>query len=160
MGKKKPLEQGSPTSHSHSSDAADWLNAFKKHFSIAFQDATSSLANQPANEQLQKAAVIAMTTTLRDSGLSNNQMLVFLSEAFETVHAAGTTEWTPELNERRIELIDKDIANAISFDEKVELAKLTDALRTSVGTEEAFPLEGARELHAKLKAMEQKEDQP
>lgn len=159
MGKEKPLEQGSPANPSHPSDAADWLNAFKKHFSIAFQDVTSNLADQPANEELQKAAVIAMTTTLRDSGLSNDQMLVFLSEAFETVRAA-TTKWTPELNERRIELIDKEIANAISFDEKVELAKLTDALRTSVGTDEAFPMEGARELHAKLKAMEQKEDQP
>lgn len=159
MGKEKPLEQGSPANPSHPSDAADWLNAFKKHFSIAFQDVASNLADQPANEELQKAAVIAMTTTLRDSGLSNDQMLVFLSEAFETVRAA-TTKWTPELNERRIELIDKEIANAISFDEKVELAKLTDALRTSVGTDEAFPMEGARELHAKLKAMEQKEDQP
>ena len=52
MGKEKPLEQGSPTSSLHSSDAADWLNAFKKHFSIAFQDATSSLAHPPANEEL------------------------------------------------------------------------------------------------------------
>ena len=158
MGKEKPLEQGSPATPSHSSDAADWLNAFKKHFSIAFQDATSSLDNKPANEELQKAAVIAMTTTLRDSGLSNDQMLVFLSEAFGTVRG-DTNEWTPELNDRRIELIDKDIASVISFDEKVELAKLTDALRNSVYNEEAFPMKGARELHAKLKAMEQKEDQ-
>lgn len=159
MGKEKPLEQGSPPTPSYSSDAADWLNAFKKHFSIAFQDATSSLPDQPDNEELQKAAIIAMTTTLRDSGLSDDQMLVFLSDAFEVVRA-GTIEWTPELNQRRVELIDLDIANKISFDEKVELAKLTDALRSSVNNEKALPMAGARQLHAKLKAMEQKEDQP
>ena len=158
MGKEKQLEQGSPKTHSHPSDAADWLNAFKKHFSIAFQDATSSLADQPANEELQKAAIVAMTATLRDSGLSDDQMLVFLSEAFATV-PLNAIEWTPELNNRRIELIDRDIANRISFEERVELARLTDALRTSVNTEEAFPMKGARELHSKLKAMEQKEDQ-
>ena len=94
MGKEKPLEQGSPKTHSHPSDAADWLNAFKKHFSIAFQDATSSLADQPANEDLQKAAIVAMTATLRDSGLSDDQMLVFLSEAFATV-PLNAIEWTP-----------------------------------------------------------------
>lgn len=158
MGKEKPLEQGSPEASSHSSDAADWLNAFKKHFSIAFQDATSSLNDKPANEDLQKAAVVAMTTTLRDSGLSDDQMLIFLSDAFEAVRV-GAIEWTPELNQRRIELIDLEIAKTISFDEKVELAKLTDALRASVNTEKAFPMAGARDLHAKLKAMEQKEDQ-
>ena len=159
MGKEKPLEQGSPKTPSHPSDAADWLNSFKKHFSFAFQDATSSLADKPSSEELQKAAIVAMTTTLRDSGLSDDQMLVFLSEAFETVRK-GTVEWTPELNKRRIELIDGDIANEISFEEKIELARLTDALRASVNTEEAFPMKGARELHAKLKTMEQKEDQP
>ena len=79
MGKEKPLEQVSPTPPSYPSDAADWLNAFKKHFSFAFQDATSGLADQPADEELQKAAIMAMTATLRDSGLSDEQMLVFLS---------------------------------------------------------------------------------
>ena len=159
MGKEKPLEQVSPTPPSYPSDAADWLNAFKKHFSFAFQDATSGLADQPADEELQKAAIMAMTATLRDSGLSDEQMLVFLSEAFETV-TTNCVEWTPELNKRRIELIDRDLANGISFEEKVELARLTDALRGNVKTEEVFPMKGARELHAKLKAMEQKEDQP
>ena len=159
MGKEKPLEQGSPTTPSYPSDAADWLNTFKKHFSIAFQDATSGLANQTANEELQKAAVVAMMTTLRDSGLSDDQMLVFLSEAFETVPTTSI-EWTPELNKRRIELIDRDLANEISFGERIELARLTNALRTSVHAEGAFPIKGARELYAKLKAMEQKEDRP
>jgi len=85
MGKEKPLEQGSPKTPSHPSDAADWLNAFKKHFSFAFQDATSGLADKPSSEELQKAAIAAMTTTLRDSGLSDDQMLIFLGEAMTTV---------------------------------------------------------------------------
>ena len=159
MGKEKPLEQGATSDPSFSSHAADWLNAFKKHFSIAFQDAVSDLSSDAENLELQKAAIVAMTTTLRESGLSDDQLLVFLSEAFETVHV-GAIEWTTELNQRRIELIDRDLANEISFDEKVELARLTNALRANVSTEEAFPMQGARELHAKLKAMEQKEDQP
>lgn len=157
MGKEKPLEQetNSPLFSSH---AADWLNAFKKHFSIAFQDATSNLPTGADDGELQKAAIAAMTNTLRDSGLSDEQMLVFLGEAFKNVRAKPI-QWTPELNQRRIDLIDRDIAHSISFEEKVELAQLTNALRASVNTEENFPLQGARDLHAKLKAMEQKEDQ-
>lgn len=158
MGKEKPLEQGSPKTPSHPSDAADWLNAFKKHFSFAFQDATSGLADKPSSEELQKAAIAAMTTTLRDSGLSDDQMLIFLGEAMTTV-PINAIEWTPDLNMRRIELIDRDLSKEISFEERIELARLTNALRASVNIEESFPLKGARELHAKLKTMDQKEDQ-
>lgn len=157
MGKEKPLEQRT-TGPLFSSHAADWLNAFKKHFSIAFHDATSDLPTDADDAELQKAAIAAMTNTLRDSGVSDEQMLVFLGDAFENVHSVAI-EWTPELNQRRIDLIDRDIAHSISFDEKIELAQLTNALRDNVNTEENFPMQGARELHAKLKAMEQKEDQ-
>jgi len=157
MGKEKPLEQGTTKDPSFSSHAADWLNAFKKHFSIAFQDAASNLPSDVDDAELQKTAIAAMTNTLRDSGLSEDQMLVFLEEALRNVRSEAI-EWTPKLNQRRIDLIDRDIAHSISFDEKVELAQLTNALRACVNTEENFPLEGARELHAKLKMMEQKED--
>lgn len=158
MGKEKPLEQGATGKPTHPSHAADWLNTFKKHFSIAFQDATSSLANEAGEEDLQRAAISAMTTTLRDSGLSDEQMLIFLGEAFERADSVPA-EWTPEQNQRRIDLIDRGIEKSISFDEKIELARLTAALRASVSAEEIFPMEGAIALHAKLKAMEQKEDQ-
>lgn len=85
-------------------------------------------------------------------------MLVFIGEAFEKIRPS-TIAWTPELNQRRIDLIDRDVVNSLSFDERVELAHLTNALRTTVNTEDNFPMAGARDLHAKLKALKQKEDQ-
>ena len=158
MGKEKPLEQETTNDPSFSSHAADWLNAFKKHFSIVFQDATSNLTDEPDDAELQKSAIEAITITLRESGMSEDQMLSFLGEAFEKV-GARALQWTPELNQRRIDLIDQKIVGSISFEEKIELTRLTDSLRASVDNEEMFPTDGARALHAKLKAMEQKEDQ-
>ena len=158
MGKEKPLEQEAMDKPTYSSDAADWLNTFKKHFLIAFQDAASSFADGAGEEDLQRTAVSAMISTLRDSGLSHDQMLLFLGEAFEKPNTVPV-EWTSVLNQRRIDLIDRGIEKSISLDEKFELARLTAALRASVSTEELFPMEGARDLHAKLKAMKQKEDQ-
>ena len=73
MGKEKPLEQGATNDPSFSSHAADWLNAFKRHFSIAFQDAVSDLSSDPDDLELQKAAVFAMSTTLRESGHSKSR---------------------------------------------------------------------------------------
>lgn len=71
-----------------------------------------------------------------------------------------TVEWTQDLNQRCIDLIDRKIAGNISYDEKIELANLTNALRASVDNEELFPLAGARSLHDKLKAMESNAGQP
>ena len=158
MSKEKPPETDSPNPAIPTA-AAEWLTVFKKHFSIAFKDELESLSNAtPQDTDLQQAAVGAMISTLRDSGLSEDQMLGFLGEAFNKVQSEPA-EWTTEFAQRRIELIDLKIEGSISFDQKVELAGLTNILRSAVGNEETFPMEGARALHAKLKAMDEKEDQ-
>lgn len=57
MGKEKPLEHDSEIKPSFSSHAADWLNTSKKHFTIAFQDAASTLPDVPDEAELHKATV-------------------------------------------------------------------------------------------------------
>lgn len=158
MSKEKPPETDSPKSAIPTA-AAEWLTVFKKHFSIAFLDELESRSiESPQNRDLQQAAVSALIATLRDSGISEDQMLGFFSEAFNKVPSKNT-EWTTEMAKRRILLIDRKIEGTISFDEKVELAGLTNSMRSTVDNEETFPIEGAKALHAKLKAMDGKEDQ-
>ena len=158
MSKEKSPETESPD-QSIPVAAAEWLTVFKKHFSIAFKDDLESRSIlSPQDADLQQAAIGAMISTLRDSGLSEDQMLCFLGEAFHKVQPKPAG-WTTELAQRRIDLIDRRIEGSISFDEKVELASLTNALRSTVDNEASFPIEGAQALHAILKAMEEKEDQ-
>lgn len=157
MEKEKPLENSEGESF-FSSVAADWLNTFKKHFSIEFQDIVASLPDEPGELDFQKAAIAAMSATLRDSGLSEEHLLAFLGEALKR-EKSPSVKWTQELNQRRIDLIDRKIAGDISYDEKAELATLTNALRAKVSAETMHEVSGARELHAKLKAMDSKLDQ-
>ena len=156
MEKEKPLEHSEAESF-FSSDAADWLNTFKKHFSIAFQDIIASLPGEPDDLDFQKAAIAAMSATLRDSGLSEEHLLAFLGEALDSAKSPSV-KGTQDLKQRRIDLIDRKIAGDISYDEKIELATLTNALRAKVSEETMNETSGARELHAKLKAMDSKLD--
>ena len=58
--------------------------------------------------------------------------------------------WSDELNERRIELIDKDIQGNITTEERVELAELQRKAVTYRDRVAPLPIEGARRLHQKL----------
>ena len=61
-----------------------------------------------------------------------------------------TVEWTPELSQRRFELIDRQIQGTIKPEESVELAGLTQMMRDNVDTEANLPIQGARDLHRRL----------
>ena len=64
--------------------------------------------------------------------------------------ASETTDWTPELNHRRCDLIDKKFATGLTPAEEQELATLTAGLRRFVERVAPLPLEHARQLHQEL----------
>jgi len=59
-------------------------------------------------------------------------------------------EWSEAKNSRRIDLIDKDIADTITDDEKVELALLDRQASEHFDRIASPPIEGARQLHQEL----------
>ena len=148
---KKPLDQSDVTA-SFPPSIADWIVQFKKHFAIAFHDECAALADEVEDIEMQQAVVAAMVSTLRDSGMEDEQFLRCIAQAF-TFPDSNIGAWTSKLNDRRVKLIDKEIQNEISFAEKVELASLTNAMRSFTDSGTNLPLDGARALHAKLKAI-------
>lgn len=64
--------------------------------------------------------------------------------------ANGDVAWTSEKEARRRELIDKDITNTITADERVELAMLDQEGNAHYDAVAPRPIEGARRLHQEL----------
>jgi hypothetical protein len=62
--------------------------------------------------------------------------------------------WSDALNQRRFELIDKEIQGSLTPAERIELAGLTRSMREHVESETNLPMEGARALHANLLQLE------
>jgi RNA polymerase sigma factor (TIGR02999 family) len=62
-------------------------------------------------------------------------------------------DWSEELNERRIELIDRDIQGNITAGERSELAKLQREAVAYRDRVAPLPIEGARRLHKQLLEM-------
>lgn len=60
--------------------------------------------------------------------------------------------WTEEKNDRRCELIDKDIEGTISESEKSELERLQKRFHEYLDTVAPPPIEGARRVHQQLLA--------
>lgn len=58
--------------------------------------------------------------------------------------------WSDSLNDRRCELIDKDIAQTISVDERVELAVLERQAAAYFDKIAPPPMAGVKELHQEL----------
>jgi hypothetical protein len=66
--------------------------------------------------------------------------------------------WSDELNERRIELIDKDIQGNIRAEERVELAELQRKAVAYRDRVAPLPIEGARRLHQQLLEMKRQRE--
>lgn len=58
--------------------------------------------------------------------------------------------WTPDLNRRRCELIDRDIDGTITPAERAELAVLQAAMDRWLDAMAPLPIEAARKLHRQL----------
>lgn len=66
--------------------------------------------------------------------------------------------WSDELNERRIELIDKDIQGNITTGERAELAELQRKAVAYRDRVAPLPIEGARRLHQQLLEMKRQRE--
>jgi hypothetical protein len=64
--------------------------------------------------------------------------------------SAEPTEWTPELNHRRCDLVDKKFAGGLTAAEEMELAALTAGMRQFVDRVAPLPIEDVRRLHQEL----------
>jgi hypothetical protein len=67
-------------------------------------------------------------------------------------------DWSDELNERRIELIDKDIQANITTGERAELAELQRKAVSYRDRVAPLPIEGARRLHQQLLEMKRQRE--
>lgn len=140
-----------PDAHSASIslDASDWLQQFIKHVEINFVDASEGLPPDAALPTFQAMAMQAVIQTLQDSGLSREDVLELLGRiSLEQKVVYG--EWTPDLNQRRFALIDKEMGGTLTLAEQIELARLTTKMRQHVESELDLPLEGVKGLHRKL----------
>jgi len=63
---------------------------------------------------------------------------------------ADAHSWTPDLNHRRCDLIDKKFAEGLTPAESTELATLTAGLRAFVDRVAPLPFEDVRRLHQQL----------
>jgi hypothetical protein len=153
MASTKPHKSES-VSHgdSISERASDWIRLCIKHFELNLLDTSRSLPPNASDLDYRIAAIRAMFETLLDSGMD--------AELFaETVgrilieERPGSIQWNSQLNQRRFELIDKEIQETLAPAERVELAGLTRIMREQLESEANLPMEGAKALHRKLLEM-------
>lgn len=74
----------------------------------------------------------------------------FVAVVYPSPAVRQASEWSDALNDRRIELIDKDIEQTITPEERVELAELQQRAVAFRDQAAPLPIEGARQLHHKL----------
>lgn len=135
--------------------ANDWLREFVKHLELHFIDASLALPANASLGDLQQTSLWAVFQTLRDSSSEiDDTALVDMVGQVLMRQRRTAVQWNPSLNQRRFELIDKEIQASITLAEQLELAGLTHLMRAQLETEDALPLEGARMLHRKLLDME------
>jgi hypothetical protein len=130
---------------SQSMTTDDWTRRFLDQFE-------RHLGHTPAQAP-DVAMARAVLATYLESGVESEEALELLGQAALEAGSADV-EWTDELNQRRLALIDKDIQGTLTPAEKVELAGLTRIMRQRVDTEANLPLQGARDLHRKLLELE------
>lgn len=129
--------------------ANEWLQQFIKHFELHFVEAVAGAASGPDILPYEQPAIGAVIRTLFDAGLGADAVFELFGQELQRLQGIAD-KWTPAMNQRRFELIDKDIQGDITPTEQVELAGLTRVMRHHVDSEMNLPLEGARALHRKL----------
>jgi len=150
MASKKPRES-KPESRGDSipEDASDWLRQFVKHFELNFLDASRGLPPEAVPPDYQHATIRAVFQTLLDAGLNSETVVESIGQVV-IESRSGSVQWNSELNQRRFELIDREIQETLTPAERVELAGLTRIMRELLDSEANLPLAGAKALHRKL----------
>lgn len=159
--KKLPSKTTDPGSEAISGDQDLWSRQFLKHFEFNLLDSVARLSDKAALEEYQAATVQAVIETLHDSGMGIAEFPELAAKAIAAVqntHAPDVTaQWTPSMNDRRMDLIDRQIQETITIAEQIELAQLTDAMRAVVDSEANLPMKGAKALHRKLLSIRHEE---
>jgi hypothetical protein len=87
-------------------------------------------------------------------GPSNGDKAISIApEEAGSVPTVAATDWSDDKNDRRCELIDKDIQGAITDAERSELESLTYQFREYRRRRAPLPMESARRLHAELQRV-------
>ena len=150
MGSKKPPETELESHRAASSEhASDWIRRFVQQLELNFIDTSLSLPSDARMLEYQLATIRAVFHTLLDSGMDLESIAETVGRVLIEKHL-GSIEWNSELNQRRFELIDKEIQETLTPAERVELAGLTEIMREQLESEANLPMEGARALHRKL----------
>jgi hypothetical protein len=148
MAAKKLPEPGSPSTPEY---ASDWFRQFLKHLELEIADSGRELQADPDVLDCGLIAIQAVHRTLLDSGLDEPQIAaLFVRVVSKKLGGHDGAQWTPELNRRRFELIDREIQGTLSSAEELELTALTQAMREHIDSEHNLPLEGAKKLHRHL----------
>jgi hypothetical protein len=150
MAKRKPRKTASTGNRDAISEhASDWIRIFAEQLEDHFVDLTPTIPANARFRQYQDATIRAVLETLLDSGMDVESFAETVGQ-FLIEKRLGRIEWNPDLNRRRFELIDKKIQEALTPDERMELAGLTRIMREQLESEANIPMEGAKELHQKL----------
>jgi len=133
-------------------DAKFWMMKFVPDFERALVDESARLQEHTDITEFQNATV----RTLLDSGMSVESLTESVGQVLNDLDPIDA-EWNSRRNKRRLALIDKQIQRSITPAEKLELARLTTAMRQHVDSEANLPIQGARALHKKLLAANVKD---
>ena len=150
MDGKKPHEANSESRRaSIPAHANDWIRKFVQQFELNFVDTSLGLLPDARAIEYQLATIRAMLRTLLDSGMDIESFAETVGRVL-IQEPLGAVEWNSKSNQRRFDLIDKEIQETLTPAERVELAGLTAAMREQLESEANLPMEGASALHRKL----------
>jgi len=150
MTTRKPPESEQPESREEISGTADfWIRTFVTQFERRVLEAGRALPPDASASELQMATARAILATFLDSGMEFESAVELLGQAAVDWPSVDVP-WSDALNQRRFELIDKEIQRSLTPAESIELAGLTGIMRDHVESESNLPMEGARALHRQL----------
>jgi hypothetical protein len=159
MASMKPRKSESVSRRkSISESASEWIGLCIKHFELNLLDTSRSLPPDASDLDYWVAAIRAMLDAFLDSGMDTELFAETVGRVL-IEERPGSIEWDSELNQRRFELIDKEIQETLTPAERVELAGLTGIMREQLESESNLPMEGAKALHRNLMGLAGK-DQP
>ncbi len=148
-GKKPPETELESRRAPISEHANDWIRRFVQQLELNFVDTSLILPSDARMLEYQLATIRAVFRTLLDSGMDTESFAEAVGRILIEVRP-GSIEWNSEMNQRRFELIDKEIQETLVPAERVELAGLTAIMREQLESEANLPMEGAKAFHRKL----------
>ncbi|MFG0265482.1 MAG: hypothetical protein ACF8AM_10075 [Rhodopirellula sp. JB055] len=158
---KPPSRTPHPNKDIISDDQDFWSRQFLKHIELNLLDVIAGLSRNATQEEYQAATLQAVIETLQDSGMALIEFPSLAAKAIAKIQdqppSTNVTQWTPAMNARRMDLIDRQIQETITVPEQIELARLTEAMRTVIDSEKSQPMEGMKALHAKLLSIRDEE---